>query len=54
MRDTRALRKTDLPLNDALPVMEVDPDSYNVRADGELLVCEPLAAVPLAQRYFLF
>ena len=54
VRDTRALRKTDLPLNDALPVMEVDPDSYNVRADGELLVCEPLAAVPLAQRYFLF
>ena len=54
VRDTRGLAKGDLPLNDALPVMEVDADSYNVRADGELLVCEPLAAVPLAQRYFMF
>ena len=54
VRDTRSLSKRDLPLNDALPVMEVDADSYNVRADGELLVCEPLAAVPLAQRYFIF
>ena len=54
MRDTRGLSKRDLPRNDALPVMEVDADSYNVRADGELLVCEPLAAVPLAQRYFMF
>ena len=54
VRNTRTLRKTDLPLNDALPVMEVDPDSYEVRADGELLICEPLAAAPLAQRYFLF
>ena len=54
VRDTRSLSKRDLPLNDALPVMEVDADSYNVRADGELLVCEPLAAVPLAQRYFMF
>ena len=54
VRDTRSLSKRDLPRNDALPVMEVDADSYNVRADGELLVCEPLAAVPLAQRYFMF
>ena len=54
VRDTRGLSKRDLPLNDALPVMEVDADSYNVRADGELLVCEPLAAAPLAQRYFMF
>ena len=54
VRDTRGLSKRDLPRNDALPVMEVDADSYNVRADGELLVCEPLAAAPLAQRYFMF
>ena len=54
VRDTRGLSKRHLPLNDALPVMEVDADSYNVRADGELLVCEPLAAAPLAQRYFMF
>ena len=54
VRDTRSLSKRDLPRNDALPVMEVDADSYNVRADGELLVCEPLAVAPLAQRYFMF
>ena len=51
---TRGLSKRDLPLNDALPVMEVDPDSYEFRADGELLACEPLAELPLAQRYFMF
>jgi urease subunit alpha len=41
-------------LNDALPRIEVDPQTYQVRADGELLVCEPAAVLPLAQRYFLF
>jgi urease subunit alpha len=41
-------------LNDALPVIEVDPESYSVTADGELLVCEPAKELPLAQRYFLF
>ncbi len=51
---TRGVTKRDLPLNDALPVMEVDPDSYEFRADGEPLTCEPLAEVPLAQRYFMF
>ena len=54
VRETRGLSKRDLPRNAALPVMEVDPDSYAVRADGELLACEPLAEVPLAQRYFMF
>ena len=54
VRGTRGLSKRDLPRNAALPVMEVDADSYAVRADGELLTCEPLAEVPLAQRYFLF
>ena len=54
VRNTRALRKRDMLLNDYLPHMEVDPQTYEVRADGELLTCEPLAELPLAQRYFLF
>jgi urease subunit alpha len=41
-------------LNHAMPVIEVDPQTYFVRADGELLVCEPASELPLAQRYFLF
>jgi urease subunit alpha len=51
---TRAIRKSDLIHNKALPKIEVDPETYEVRADGELLTCEPLAALPLTQRYFLF
>ena len=51
---TRQLRKTDLKLNDALPQIEVNPESYEVRADGELLTCEPATVLPMAQRYFLF
>ena len=54
VRGTRGLSKADMRLNDALPRMEVDPETYEVRADGELLTCEPLAELPLAQRYFLF
>ncbi|HVY38773.1 MAG TPA: urease subunit alpha, partial [Polyangia bacterium] len=54
VRGTRAIRKRDMVLNDALPVMEVDPQTYEVRADGQLLTCEPAAVLPLAQRYFLF
>jgi urease subunit alpha len=50
----RKLSKRDLKLNDALPVMEVDPETYEVRADGELLTCEPATILPMAQRYFLF
>jgi len=50
----RGLSKKDMVLNDALPVIEVDPQTYQVRADGELLVCEPAKELPLAQRYFLF
>jgi urease subunit alpha len=41
-------------LNDYLPQMEVDPQTYEVRADGQLLTCEPAKILPLAQRYFLF
>jgi urease subunit alpha len=54
VRNTRGLSKSDMRLNDALPVMEVDPETYEVRADGELLTCEPAASLPMAQRYFLF
>jgi urease subunit alpha len=46
--------KKDMVLNDATPMIEVDPETYDVRADGELLVCEPAKILPMAQRYFLF
>src|SRR5512142_1248904 len=54
VRGCRGLGKRDMILNDALPRIEVDPETYEVRADGELLRCEPAARLPLAQRYFLF
>jgi urease subunit alpha len=54
VKNTRAIRKRDLVYNDALPVIEVDPQTYEVRADGELLLCAPASVLPLAQRYFLF
>ena len=54
VRDTRALGKRDLIHNDYLPKIEVDPQTYEVRADGMLLTCEPAKVLPLAQRYFLF
>ncbi len=52
--NTRNLCKQDMKLNDALPQMEVDSETYQVRADGELLICEPATVLPMAQRYFLF
>jgi urease subunit alpha len=52
--DIRKLTKRDLKLNAALPVIEVDPETYQVRADGEHLTCEPATLLPMAQRYFLF
>ncbi len=52
--DIRQLTKHEMKLNDALPHMEVDPETYEVRADGELLTCEPATLLPMAQRYFLF
>jgi len=52
--NTRKLTKHDMKLNDALPAMEVDPETYAVRADGVLLNCEPAKVLPMAQRYFLF
>ncbi|WP_149538387.1 urease subunit alpha [Siccirubricoccus phaeus] len=48
------ISKRSMVLNDALPKIEVDPETYEVRADGELLICEPAKVLPLAQRYFLF
>ncbi len=54
VQGTRALGKAQMVLNDALPVIEVDPETYAVRADGELLTCEPARVLPMAQRYFLY
>jgi urease subunit alpha len=54
VKGTRRLNKKDLRLNDATPRIEVDPETYQVRADGELLTCEPASVLPMAQRYFLF
>ncbi|HKK13283.1 MAG TPA: urease subunit alpha [Gammaproteobacteria bacterium] len=51
---TRSVRKRDMILNDYQPHMEVDSQTYEVRADGELLTCAPAKVLPLAQRYFLF
>jgi urease subunit alpha len=54
VKNTRAVRKQDMIHNSARPQIEVDPETYAVRADGELLVCEPAATLPMTQRYFLF
>lgn len=54
VQNTRLIRKRDMRLNDAQPKIEVDAQTYEVRADGELLTCEPASVLPLAQRYFLF
>lgn len=54
VKNMRHLRKDDMIHNDVTPNMEVDPETYEVRADGELLICEPAVVLPLAQRYFLF
>jgi urease subunit alpha len=53
-RDCRTIGKRDMKLNDALPRLEIDPETYEVRADGVLLTCEPARTLPLAQRYSLF
>ncbi|WP_110513582.1 urease subunit alpha [Herpetosiphon llansteffanensis] len=54
VRGCRSVQKADLIHNNATPLIEVDPETYAVRADGELLTCEPASSLPLAQRYFLF
>jgi urease subunit alpha len=53
-RNCRKIGKRDLPLNDATPDIHVDPETYQVRVDGELLTCDPARVLPIAQRYFLF
>jgi urease subunit alpha len=54
VRNCRTIGKRDLVLNDALPTIQVNPETYEVRADGQLLTGEPAVVLPLAQRYFLF
>jgi urease subunit alpha len=51
---TRGIGKKDMKLNDALPDLRIDPETYEVHADGELLACEPAAELPLAHRYHLY
>src|SRR5262249_11805115 len=52
--NTRKISKKNMIHNDATPMIDVDAETYEVRADGELLTCEPAAMLPMAQRYFLF
>jgi urease subunit alpha len=54
VENCRKIGKKDMLHNSAMPHIEVDPETYEVRANGELLTCEPMAELPLAQRYFLF
>jgi urease subunit alpha len=54
VRRTRGIGKKDMVHNAWQPKLEVDPETYEVRADGELLACEPAKVLPMAQRYFLF
>lgn len=50
----RNLTKKDMKLNDEMPILEVDPQTYDVTVNGEIITCDPVKEVPLAQRYFLF
>jgi urease subunit alpha len=54
VKNIRQVRKQHMVHNSALPVMEIDAQTYAVRADGQLLTCEPASVLPMAQRYFLF
>jgi urease subunit alpha len=54
VRNCRSVTKNDMVHNSYQPVIEVDSQTYQVRADGRLLICEPAAVLPMAQRYFLF
>jgi urease subunit alpha len=54
VKGTRTVRKSDMIHNSAQPHIDVDPETYVVRADGTALVCEPAQVLPMAQRYFLF
>ena len=52
--NTRDISKKNMILNDTCPSIEVDPETYEVRADGEIITCEPAKELPLAQRYFMY
>ena len=54
VKGCRNVSKKDLVLNDATPIITVDPERYEVRVNGQHITCEPAERVPLAQRYFLF
>ena len=54
VKNIRGVRKQHMIHNDLLPKMEIDPQTYAVRADGQLLTCEAATVLPMAQRYFLF
>lgn len=54
VKGIRKVRKQHMVLNGYMPYMEIDAETYEVRADGQLLICEPAKALPMAQRYFLF
>ena len=54
VQNTRSISKEDMVMNNHMPEIEVHPETYEVRADGELLTCEPAKDLPMAQRYFLF
>ena len=54
VKDCRGVKKTDLVHNDVLPRIEVNPETYEVKADGRILTCEPAPVLPLSQKYFLF
>jgi urease subunit alpha len=54
VKNVRAVRKQHMVHNHYLPKMEIDPQTYAVRADGQLLTCEAASVLPMAQRYFLF
>ena len=55
VKNTRGgIGKRSMKLNDATPEVEVDPETYEVRANGELLTCQPADVLPMAQRYFLY
>jgi urease subunit alpha len=54
VKNCRDVKKSDMVHNGAMPAIDVDPETYLVRADGELLTCDPAEVLPMAQRYFLF
>ena len=54
MRGTRSVKKKDMIHNGLTPKLEVDPQTYQVRVNGEIITCEPAESLPMAQRYFLF